>query len=74
MFSHVFSHRFSCAVRDGYRGPAAGAADQAGPHAHVQDPAEHRQPRGVQQGAAHAGLQRLPEVKLRGRQTVRGRG
>lgn len=47
-------------------GPTAKPAGKAWADAHVQDPAEHCQPCGVQQGATHGPLQRLCAPTLRG--------
>ena len=57
-------------LRDGHRGEAASGAHQARAHAHVEDSPEHRQPRGVLEGAAHALLQRVRAAQLRGRQKI----
>jgi hypothetical protein len=48
---------FSVTARDGHRLPAGAGAAAPRADAGLQDPAEHRQPRGVLQGAAHAALQ-----------------
>lgn len=60
----MFTFVRSVPPRDGHRESAHPAAREARSDAHVQDPAEHRQPRGVLQGAAHVALQRLPQGAL----------
>jgi len=63
----VHQPRHRLPVRDGHRGEAAAAEHQARVNAHVQDLAEHRQPRRVLQRAAHGLLQRFCQKQLRGR-------
>ena len=66
----VHQPRHRVPLRDGHRRKAATAEHQARLDAHVQDLAEHRQPRRVLEGAAHGLLQRFCQKQLRSRQEI----